>query len=148
MNKTFDRHMATLRAGEVGESFIRGVTRAMNNADRRTKGLSVSKAFSGMSHGELAIIRKYTAEQKPRIEPKQSEKGLTWLRSRKVQNELGERERRIVADFDHFNLIGYKNAGNDLAFMIPIYRVTDKHGNQFDYYTGSWQSGVPLTVVG
>jgi hypothetical protein len=148
-SKTFRRYMAALATGSVGESFVRGLKKALNASDRRECGYSVSSTAPKITASELNAILASIANNPPRIEPVQEAKGLKWLRSRKVQRELGERERRIVAEFDHFTLSDMYDAGsNSVAFMIPVYTVHATDGYSFTYYAGSWQSGVPLSVIG
>ena len=146
-SKTFRRHSQTLRDGVVGESFIRGVTRAANNADRRTRGYSASRTYSGMRPDEVHTLIVEIARTQPRIEPKQSAKGLAWLRTPKVWRLLSKRQRDIVDHFDHFTLADLFDAGDAVAFMVPVYTVHAKDGRTFTYRVGSWQSGIPFTIM-
>lgn len=148
-SKLYRRHMATLATGVVGEAFIRGLRKALHATDRRENGYSVSTTAPKMSPLEAMTLAAAIAENPPRIEPTQEAKGLNWLRSKKVQRALGERERAVVADFDHFTLSDMYDAGrNRIAFYVPVYTVHAKSGRTFQYYSGSWQSGIPLSVIG
>ena len=147
MSKTFERHKAAILANEVGPTFIRGVKCAMNNADRKAQGLSTGRAFSGMSRDELDILLDMVRSRPPRIAAVQAAKGLKFLQSRRVQRLLGERDRAIVRDFDHFTLADWYDAGNACSFMIPIYAVHSKGWRWFTYVAGSWQSGGLFEVL-
>lgn len=147
-SKVFRRHMATLAEGVVGESFIRGLRKALHASDRREQGYSTSTTAPKISGREAGELLATIERNPPRIEPKQEEKGLTWLRSKKVQRELGYRERDIIEHFSHFTLSDMRDEGRgQVAFMVPVYTVHAKDGRFFTYFTGSWQSGVPLTVI-
>lgn len=141
MSKTFERHMMAIEAGEVGPAFIRGVKCAMNRADRVARGYGVSRAFSGMTKGELDALDDKIMTRPPRVAAAQSAKGLKFLQSRKIQKLLSEAERAIVRDYDHFTLAGWRDIGQHSSFMLPIYTVHAKSGKTFDYCAGSWQSG-------
>lgn len=148
-SKTFARHMATLATGVIDESFIRGVRKALHASDRREHGYFVGQCSSKMTGEEIQQLLAEIIVRRPRVEAKQSEKGLVWLRSRAVQRELGAREKAIVADFDHFSLSDFYDAGEGrAAFFVPRYIVYARDGRSFTYYAGSRQSGIPLTVVG
>jgi hypothetical protein len=148
MSKLFRRHVMTLETGLVGESFVRAMKMALNASDRREQGYSVSSTAPKLDTWQLGTLLDKLRENPPRIEPKQEVKGLKWLQSRKVQRELGMRERDIVKHFDHFTLSDFYDVGQrQVAFMLPVYTVHAKDGRTFAYYAGSWQSGVPLTVI-
>lgn len=148
MGKLFDRYMGAVASGEIGEPFIRGVRKALHAADRTRLGYSVSSTAPKITTLEARKLMLEIAERKPRIEEKQTAKGLTWLQSAKVQRQLGERERNVVADFDHFTLSDMYDAGRGgVAFYVPVYTVHAKSGRTFAYYAGSWQSGVSLSVI-
>lgn len=142
------RHTATLETGVVGESFIRALRKALHATDRRERGYSVSSTAPKITPLETLTLTAAIAEKPPRIEPTQAAKGLAWLRSKKVQRALGARERSVIDDFDHFTLSDMYDAGKGgVSRYFPVYTVHAKDGRTFAYYTGSWQSGVPLSVV-
>lgn len=146
---TYLRHAATLERGEIGQTFIRGVVRASNRRADHAAGLSVSHCYSGMATDEIDALRMRVARMRPRIEPGQSAKGRAWLHSARARKHLGERERAIVAAFSHFTLDGFRNLGGGgrRAYYLPVYGVHAKDGRSFAYCVGSWQSGVPLSIV-
>lgn len=148
MAKAFQKLVAAYETGEIGETFIRGFRMALHAADRREQGYSVGSTSPGMTVAQGNQLMAAIATKPPRIDAKQSAKGLAWLQSRKVQRALGARERDIVANFDHFTLADMIDTSRtSVAFYVPVYCVHAKDGRTFAYYVGSWQSGVPLTVV-
>lgn len=150
MKNAYERYSAAIDSGTVGETFIRGLRMALHATNRRSMGYSTSRTAAKLSVQEATNLLIHIGQKEPRIDDAQTAKGWKWLGQRKVMNKLGERERSIVANFDHFTLAGFWDAGrNGIAFYIPVYKVHAKDGRSFSYYAGSWQSGrAPLSVVG
>lgn len=131
-SKAYERYIAALNTGEVGESFIRGVKMALNASDRRKKGYSVGSTAPSLTAEEAERLLDAIAADPPRINAKQSAKGLAWLRSRAIQRALGIRARDIVANFDHFTLCDMLDAGQTrVAFYVPVYCVHAKDGRVY-----------------
>lgn len=155
-SKTFQRHMAELKRGLYGEGFINGIKKSLNNNSRKSLGLSIGKSFSGMSLEELEQLLDYIATEHPRIRKEQAKKGITWLRNQartpkgkeRKTNPFKEYELSILDNFSHFLLVGFIDIGHSgFSNYLPIYRVVSKSGNSFEYFSGSWQSGIKLEIV-
>lgn len=141
-------YLKAVQSGTVGASFVRGFSCAMNAADRREKGFSVSNTAPKMETDDVRRVLEAIAHCNPDIDASLAAKGLKWLQSASVQRKLGERERRIVGDFDHYTLAGFADGrGQAVAYTLPVWRVHSRSHGSFDYYAGSWQSGIPLTVT-
>lgn len=147
-SRTYTKHAATLASGTVGESFVRGIRKAFTAIYDRDNGY-VGATASAMACGELDSLLASIREAPPRIDADQAAKGLAWLKRRAVQKVLGFRERDIIERFDYFTLSDFIDASeNSRPFYVPVYTVHAKDGRSFAYYCGSWQSGIPLCVVG
>ncbi len=143
MTSTFKKHADKIAAGTIDKAFVRGVSRGLNTMWRKAHGYSVSSTAAKFDGVTLLNL---VSERHPRVSAELTAQGLEWLRSRVVQKQLGERERKIVAGFDHYELTGFYDYRSN-GFHLPLWRVHDGHGNTFTYFTGSWQSGIPLTVT-
>lgn len=144
--KPYAKHYSTLNSGTVGESFIRGMRNAMHSQFRRARGYSVGATAAKMSDDELALLLKRIEVEKPRIEEKQTAKGLEWLRDRRNKKYFSDSDRAIVANFSHFTLEGFEDIGDRGAFYVPIYRVHALDGSSFSYHAVAWQSGGGVEV--
>jgi hypothetical protein len=145
MSRTYMKYRVMIEDGIIGKPFVRGLSRGMNDAWRRDRGYSVGQSANGISAEEIAILQNLMATRTVRVEEALTRQGVEWLASRKVQKHLGNREREIVASFSHYTIAGF---WEQRGHHMPIWRVHDKAGRTFTYYTGSWQSGIPLTVIG
>lgn len=162
MTKTFVRHVAELDTGFYGSGFIRGLKMAKNRQSRIEASYSVSRTYGGLKPIEIITLCDRIAAQHPRIEATQAAKGLAYLLDQwhtprgndRKNNPFSAREENILRNFDHFELVGWYDVYSDRGhyrndcFFIPVYRVVSTSGSHFDYYVGSWQSNVPLTIVG
>lgn len=149
-SKPYNTHKAALESGTVGESFVNGMRRALHALDRKAANLSTSSTSSKMTRAELDDLLGMIYEKQPRIEPNQSAKGLAWLMDKwktprgveRKNNPYGYREQNVLANFSHFTLVDFYDAGNHYrSFFLPVYRVHSKDCGSFDYYAASWQSG-------
>lgn len=159
MTQTFKRHSAELDTGFYGPGFIRGLKMAMNRLGRKEAGYSVSRTYGGMKPSEIAVLNdRLHAEPHPKIRDVQAKQGLAWLLGKwhtprgteRKTNPFSAREENVLRNFDHFEIVDWYDIGADrdaLPWYIPVYRVIGRSGNSFTYYAGSWQSGVPLTIV-
>lgn len=147
MSKLYERHLATAKFGECDKTFVRGMKSALNADYRRYVGWSTGVTAPKISPLECATIRLYIRERQGGmpVSAALTAQGLAWLRSRSVQRVLGPHERAVVENFVRFTLSDFRNVKND--FHLPVWRVWGKGGLSFEYCTGSWQSGIPLTVT-
>jgi len=76
------------------------------------------------------------------ITPEQERKGLEWMKRSNVVKYFREKEKRIMADFDHFTFEGVLLGWEGLRQNADIvYRVWAKNGSYFDYTASPWQQG-------
>lgn len=141
-SKFYTRHMEALKSGTYPEGLIRGLKFALNADGRRSQGYSTGRSSAKVTSDELGKIMQEIYSKPPRVEAKQSEKGLAWLRNKRNYKTLGEREKHIVDNFHAFQLVEMYDAGTrGGVFMIPVYRVISTDGKYFDYIARSWQAG-------
>lgn len=145
--KPFQKHKAALESGVVGPAFIRGMRAAMHASDRRECGYHTSATSPKIDGDQIGWLLRQIGDNPPRIEAEQSQKGLEWLRDKRRYRKLSDFQRAVVNDFSHFTLAGFEDVGRLVAFFVPVYTVHALNGKQFSYYAGSWQSGVPFTIL-
>ena len=141
---TLARHFIALNSGEVDETFISGVRRALHANARRGDGLSVSSIAPRYVPTSLLMNIK---DEPPRIAAAQSAKGLAWLRNIhktpkgtvRKSSPFTALDTEVMDNFSHFTLQGFHWCTN--YFCTPVYRVHDQGGNWFDYIAVAWQSG-------
>lgn len=148
---------AALDSGVVNETFIRSMRKAKTANYRKASGYSVGVTASGMNPDECAELDQRVWDERPRIADDQAAKGLAWLLNlwktpkgaERKNNPFGYCETRVLEDFSHFELAGFYDAGrNGWPNYLPLYNVISKAGASFQYYAGSWQSGVGISIVG
>lgn len=107
-------------------------------------------AYCSMNIQEAALLNRYTTSACIRVEPEQSDKGLSWLRTkcktptgryRKHNPFTKDQELMIFDNFSHFTFDGY-HLGDKYNMcnrhVYPIYTVHDKEGNSFSYISAPW----------
>jgi hypothetical protein len=82
----------------------------------------------------------------------QNAKGLAWLQKlwrtprgiERKNNPFGYREQEVIANFSHFTLEQFYDAGNSQhSWFVPLYNCVGKQGGYFQYYVSG---GVPVII--
>ena len=91
------------------------------------------------------------------ITPEQTKKGYDWLwnlymtpkgKVRK-RNPFKSREISILRSFKKFELIRFRNCGNNwVDWYMPVYRVWSKHDHYFDYVVTHVDKYTNILIVG
>ena len=106
---------------------------------------SLNGSFQGSgkdnSFGEKLNDLVWNNEDHFRLTPEQNEKGLKFLKQKKIyDNDFGYREQHVIDDFKEFKLKGFKDDANSfqnnlgLHNYIPVYLAVANDGNTFEYY--------------
>ncbi len=116
---------------------------------------SLNGSFSGSGEGMSSFadhVLEVMGENEDgyRLTPEQTQKGLAWLQKTRIQNKyLGEREREMLNDFDHFRLIDWVDEGNGgRSFYVPVYGVFATNGEYFSYHITGTGSSSAIEIDG
>lgn len=136
------RHMATIKTGEVTKTEVIGIRKAMNafNLD------SERGKESNVSFRELEQISELLWNIRPIVKGDLHDSGVELLQRKRYRRQL-ESVAEIVADISHFRLIGYHEDGGRVLKAYPVYRCFDHKGKSFPFYVIPWQSNGNGPVV-
>ncbi len=131
--------LGKLENGEVlTESDVNHIKNSMNGSFRNGE---INESFTEELNNIFSEGKEFP------LTDEQSRKGLTWLQKTRIQNKyLGERERDVVANFDHFALVDWASIGN--SFYVPVYKVVATNGDSFDYHITGTGSASAIEIVG
>lgn len=130
---TFDRWKAKIEAGNL----------------TRRNAVTLAKYASGrrkMPQKQVNALVGLVVTLQPTLSAEHTQQGLAWFsklaewKPRKYDPPLTDWQRSVLADFDHFRLIGFwETTWNDrsgIVNMEPAYRVIARDGRFFDYVPG------------
>ena len=139
LTKMQESTLGKLENGEVlTESDVNHIKNSLNGSFRNGE---INESFTD----ELDDI--FSEGKEFPLTDEQTTKGITWLQKSRIQNKyLGEREREIVQNFDHFALVDFAEIGNN--FSVPVYKVVATNGDSFDYHITGTGSASAIDIVG
>ena len=140
MNRTAQKHLDAIRAGEVTKTNVIGLRKLINATDRALSGYSTSVTACTVTFGELQEIRDALDEHRPRVTGALHDSGLALLKSPRYAKRMMHQRALIdrIASFHLVRLDEFNGQGN----YVPIYQVRDASGSPlFTFRNISWQSG-------
>lgn len=130
------RHMATIKTGEITKTEVIGIRKAMNAYE-----LDISRHWkSDIDNKELTRCLELLAEVKPLVKGDLHDSGKELLQRKRYRRHL-ESVAEIVEDISHFRLVGYEQRGQHVLKAFPVYRCYNHKGKSFPFYVVPWQSG-------
>lgn len=141
-DKAFHAHLDAIRAGEVTKTNVIGLRKTLNAAERISAGYSVSITTpkAAYDHDALADMTQALHDLKPRIVGALHDSGVKMLQSKRYAKQLANYA-DIIAELDHFRLVGFEMIGSRLMKAFPVYRAYARNGTSFAFYVIPWQSG-------
>ena len=129
-SKLFIKYHAKIVLNELGDSDISALKSHLNG----------SRQNSTLKFWERGMLHELVQKVHPIITPAQTKKGLKWLKN--VRHDFNDSQKNIIENFKQFRLIDFvdESTGHELRDHRPVYRVEDKQGDFFDYFTYPWQS--------
>lgn len=141
MNRTAEKHLAAIRAGEVTRSNVIGLRKLINASERKEQGFSVSRTQCTVNWRDLQLIECAIDEHRPRVTGALHETGLALLNSPRYAKRL-EWQRSFIARIEAFRLVRFDRLGSLDLHCVPVYRCEDAAGNHlFTFRNIPWQSG-------
>lgn len=136
-----NKHLAAILAGTVTRSNVIGIRKAINAAERRERGYSVSRTAPRLGGRELAAVEQALTEHEPRVIGELHDSGLKLLQSPRYRKRL-ESVAEIVANLESFHLVSFDRTQLDGhgANAVPVYRARGA-GRSFLFRNIAWQSG-------
>lgn len=148
LRKSVRQFIASCEAGEIGESYIRGMRRSLNNASRPS-------TRNPLSREEFEAVYRAVETYRPRVSAEQMEKGRAWLLQTNVRKDGALRKNSALA-LSHVavlsaateaRLVDFVDAGTRYSYYLPAYQYRTRNGETFTYSAGSWQSGIGMEVL-
>jgi hypothetical protein len=127
-----NKHLEAIYRGVVDKSNVIGIRKAINAADRRAHGWSVSRTAPKTTATEIDQILRALKKVEPRVAGALVESGLYRLQNPRYKKRLAS-VAHIIAGITHFRLVRFE--GN-----TPVYRACSADGS-FLFKNVSWQSG-------
>jgi len=139
VSKSFQAHIDAIANGIVTKTNVVGLRRALNNYERIRHGWSPNRD-TPIDTDEMERVTEMLGELKPRVTGELHDTGKTLLQNKRYRRQL-ESVAEIVADIDHFKLIGFDYIGRHSEYAVPVYRAYDTKGKSFPFRNVPWQSG-------
>lgn len=127
-----NKHLEAILRGVVDKSNVIGIRKALNAAERRASGYSVSSTAPKLTADECTAIEAALAEHEPRVIGELVASGMDRLRNPRYRKRLAS-VADVVANLTHFCLVGFDDG-------TPIYRACSATGS-FLFKNVSWQAG-------
>ena len=142
MSKSFEKHLAAIKAGRIEKTNVIGLRKAFNAYDRASRGYSVRQPV--ISDREFQDANEAINDHHPTVAGELHDSGLKVLRNPRYAGRWNERQQGIIDRFDHFRLVRFDWIGPRQAHCVPVYRVVDKVGQSFLFRNIPWQSAWSL----
>jgi len=137
----FDEHKAAILLGEVTKTNVTGLKKALNAFERVDRGYSTSRTTPHITTVERdELLDNLLPNKRPRVVGELHDSGVAVLTSKRYAKQLAP-VADIIADLDHFRLVGFDFIGRYGMYAQPVYRAYDTKGNSFPFTTVAWQSG-------
>lgn len=142
MSKTrpIELHIAAIKSGNVDKSNVIGIRKALNAFERKSHGWSLGRTSPDITIEEARAVHELLSEHKPRVVGELHDSGLAMLQSKRYRKQLAS-VADIIAELDHFALVGYEAIGRHGEYFVPVYRARGTSGRSFPFYVIPWQSG-------
>ena len=140
MGATGKRHMGAILADAVTKSNVIGLRKALNAQWRKDRGYSVSRTSPKVAAWEVAELEEALASRKPRVVGELHASGVKLLQSKRYRKRLAP-VADIIANLDHFRLVGFEETGNHGGGNVPLYQAVASDGRNFTFRNVPWQSG-------
>lgn len=139
--RPIEKHIAAIQSGSIDKTVVIGLRKAFNTFSRITYRYSVSSTQTQITIGEFETVTDLLAEIKPRVVGELHDSGIAMLQSKRYRKQL-ERYADIIAEIDHFALVGYEEINaNRASYFYPVFRARGKSGRSFPFYVVPWQAG-------
>lgn len=126
MNKTTAKYLQIIASGAIEENQIIAMKSFMGKSKENAQDIFNAFASEGLSLSVAQTEKGYDFLMKQWKTPTGAER---------KNNPFGYREQDILANFSHFTLKSFYNAGNAYVdFYIPLYECVSKDGASFEYY--------------
>jgi len=135
-----ENHIAAIRSGEVTKTNVIGLRNAFNAAERASYGYSTGRTVPATGAEQELILQDLLPEFRPLVKGDLHDTGKVLLQNKRYRKQLASVS-DIVADLDHFRLVGYDFEGNRVMLAFPVYRACDTKGRSFPFRVIPWQAG-------
>lgn len=135
----FETHIAAIMAGTVTKTNVIGLKKSLNNFGRVSRGWSPNRVAT-ISPEQAEQVADLLADVKPRVTGELHDTGKALLQSKRYRKQLAS-VADIIADIDHFKLVGFDFIGRQMEYAIPVYHAYDTKGKSFPFEVIPWQSG-------
>lgn len=137
MTPTAKRHMKAILSGKVEKTNVIGLRKAFNHQARIDYGLSGNRC--NVTGDEVQALENALATQKPVVKGELHDSGVKLLRNRRYKNRWSEFQAEVIANLDHFRLIGFDWIDN--FHSVPVYKAVARDGRAFKFRNIAWQAG-------
>lgn len=131
MNATFQRHLDAIGRGEVTKTNVIGIRKAINAAERREHGYSVSSTCPRVTAQEVEALQSALRAVAPVVVGELHETGVVLLRNPRFKRDLAAVADLIEDGPIQFRLIGFSDGS-------PYYLVECRRGS-FRFQHFPWQ---------
>lgn len=135
----FETHIAAIASGTVTKTNVIGLRKSLNGYERIRSGWSQNR-IAPITAEQAEQVTDMLADIKPRVAGELHDSGKAMLQNKRYRKQLANAA-SIIADIDHFRLVGYDYIGNRGDNAIPVYRAYDTKGASFPFRVIPWQSG-------
>jgi hypothetical protein len=137
--RTAEKHLAAINAGTVTKSNVIGIRKALNAAERRHAGYSVSRVAPNVTRDELFTIGQRLRMMEPRVTGDLRASGLKLLRDPRYAKRFDERQRGIIERDDaEFSLMRFDWID---GHAYPVYRIMAPPGYHERPNGHGWRTG-------
>lgn len=141
MNKTLQRHLDAILSGTVERGNVIGLRKAINLMERAYGGWSVPSYVTKAWRAEVMALEEALEASRPVVSGELHDSGLEVLRNPRYRKRWTWNEAAIIAELDHFRLLGFDRLGSHGQYATPVYRACGKSGLGFNFRNVPWQSG-------
>lgn len=137
--------MDAIHAHEITKSNVIGIRKAINAAERRSRGWSTRNNPAPMTFEEWDALEAALASERPKVTGELHDSGLAVLRNPRYRKRWDDRQKAIIASLSHFWLVGFERIGSHNQYATPIYEAWGRNQwgslDSFKFINIPWQSG-------
>lgn len=137
MNRTAQKHLDAIRAGEVTRTNVIGLRKLINAMERKARRYSVRSTQCTVEVADWHLIESELDKCRPIVRGELHESGLALLRSPRYAKRLASVQ-EILEHATHFRLLRFDRIDN--LHCVPVYQVCTG-GPSFVFRNIPWQSG-------
>lgn len=138
MNRTFEKHLAAIKAGRIDRSNVIGIKKATNAFERASAGYSNGRTSPNWTAREMQELSTAIRLVEPRVCGALHTSGMKVLRDRRYAKRWSPFERSVIDRLNHFRLAGFMPVGR--WNVVPIYRAVADFGGGFYFFHVPWQA--------